>query len=881
MVIPANISALMEELIATSAKIDRKSPRFKLLKRRAEDTLRANAHGRTDQFAVANQLEGLQEKFQVLNKDELADALRTRLNELDRHQGSCFPEILSLLLQLADRPAQLSKVDRVGPSKPQELAKPLSWTDLDASGAAYSDEDIWEPVDFDAGSSDDDLSSVSSDSDYPQSLLQASIALDEDYVIPEEELFSSGEDEELVLSIKSAQFWKNENSTGTGQDGGVSSCVLTELQIVRETIFMLQGLPTSIFWRLDESVEVDRRYTLAHLSSETLFSLLRSFSSIGAKIDVLRRYTKIPRVIPYLQTFHRGIEDCLCNFDRCLSDLQSQYLSQSGTVSVSLLQLYENVLRESKLLLLLSEVVANLQHDASDSQVRCLDLLYDSVCMAQATGDDKEFKFLAQLFFSCFETYARPIRLWMERGELEETLRGSFFIRDSRNENNDLQTLWHEWYTLDESAWASNSPKFIQPVARKIFIAGKSMVFLRRLNVSESEAHARKSTLAFGDVFPEDSISICLPFSALLDSAFGRIVDENHSFTSSLLRRELDQQCGLWISLQALEHIYLCKDMSVFGAIDNKIFELIDRGRDAWNDRYLLTELAQSAFSVLPFIHPSRVIVRSSKDPNNNKPNTRSRSVKILRAISFDYILPWPVANIITKEAILSYQRLSTFLMQIRRAKYTIVKQRLQYSHATNQDSESRNNGLAYALRHNMLWFLNTLYCHMTDFVISTTTNSLRKDLSACSDVDAMVAAHRSYMSSLEDQCLLSHSLYPLHQGIITIIDLCISFADLQSARYNQKNRNAKLAQKEYGHGKDESDEDEDDEESDDPDAEDSENNNPAQETQYVQRLKEIRDQFNRLVGFMSAGLKGVGRAEAQLSWEILAEKLEWRKERT
>ncbi|KAF7594017.1 hypothetical protein BBP40_010295 [Aspergillus hancockii] len=878
MVIPAKVRALTEELIATLARIDRKSPRFKLLKHRADDTLKANAHGRTDQFAVANQLEGLQEKFQVLNRDDLADALRSRLTELDGYQDSCFPEILSLFLQLADRPAQLSKVDCVATLKPQELAKPLSWTDLDASGAAYSDEDIWESVDFDAGSSDD-LSSVSSDSDHPRILPRASIALDEDYVIREEELFSSGEDEDLVVSIKSAQFWKNENSTGTAQHGGVS-CVLTELQIVRETIFMLQGLPTSVFWRLDEGVEVDRRYTLAHLSSETLISLLRSFSSIGAKIDVLRRYTTIPRAIPYLQTFNRGIEDCLCNFDKCLSKLQSQYLSQSGTVTVSLLQLYENVLRESKLLLLLSEVVSNLQHAASDSPVRCLDLLYDSVCMTQATGDDKEFKFLAQLFFACFETYARPIRLWMERGELEESLQGSFFIRDNRDGNNDLRTLWHGWYTLDEPAWASNSPKFVQPIARKIFIAGKSMVFLRRLNVSASEEHARKSSLTFRDVFPEGSASICLPFSALLDSAFGRIVDENHSFTSSLLRKELDQQCGLWVSLQALEHIYLCKDMSVFGAIDSKIFELIDRGRDAWKDRYLLTELARSAFSALPFIDSSRVIVRSSKDHNTNQLYTRSRSVKILQAISFDYTLPWPVANIITKDTILSYQRLFTFLMQIRRAKHTIVKQRLQYPHASNQNPEPRNNALAYALRHNMLWFLNTLYNHITDYVISTTINSLRKELSACSDVDAMVAAHRSYMSSLEDQCLLSHNLNPLHEGIITLLDLSVSFADLQSARYNQTNRYAKSVQNEYVHDKDESDEEEEDDD-DDSDSENNNNINPVHETQYLQRLKEIRDQFNRLVGFMSAGLKGVGRAEAQLSWEILAEKLEWRKERT
>ncbi|KAE8379727.1 Spc98 family-domain-containing protein [Aspergillus bertholletiae] len=871
MAIPASISALTDELVATVAKVDKRNPRFKILKRRTEETLKANAHGRTDQFAVANQLEGLQEKFQVLNKDDLADALRVRLAELNEHRDSCFPEILSLLLQLADRPAQLSKVYHIESLKPQErVEESLSWTELDASGAAYCEEDIWESVDFGAGSSEDDLSSVSSDSYHGRSLPHTSIALDEDCVIPED-LFSSGEDEALVVSIKNAQFWQNEAYAGTEPHGGSPSQILTELQIVRETIFMLQGLPTSLFWRLHDRVEVDRKYSLAHLSNEALSSLLHSFCSIGSKIDILRRYNQVPRVIPYLQTFHRGIEDRLCEFDRFLSNLQSQYLSQPETIAVSLLLLYESVLRESKLLLLLAEIVSNLRHGASDSPVLCLDLLYDSVCMAQATGDENEFKFLAQLFFSCFETYARPIRLWMEKGELGESLQGAFFIRDNHNNDQDLRTLWHGWYTLDESAWLSSAPKFVQPVAHKIFVAGKSMVFLRHLNVSEHEAHTRKSSLTLGDVFPEDSASVYMPFSALLDSAFGRIVDENHAFASSLLRRELDQQCGLWVSLQALEHIYHCKDMSVFGPIDHKIFDLIDRGRGAWDDRYLLTELAQTAFSALPCIDPSRVIVRSSKD-HTGKANTSSRSVKLLQAISFDYILPWPVANIITKDAILSYQRLSTFLMQIRRAKHTIVKQRLQYS---PQNSEPRKNTQAYALRHNMLWFLNTLYSHMTDFVILTTTDSLRKDLSACNDVDTMVSVHQSYMSSLEDQCLLSQNLVPLYEAIISLLDLCISFSDLQSTRYTQTNS----AQKEYGQNKDQSD-DEDDDEDEDEESEYDERRTPVHETQYMAQLASTKDQFNQLVGFLAAGLKGVGRANAQVSWEILAERLEWRKER-
>lgn len=80
------------------------------MKRRVQLGLRTTSHTRTDQFAVAKQLEGLQEKFRILNRDELAEALQSQLVELEKTRNSWFPEILCLLLQLSDRPALLSTV---------------------------------------------------------------------------------------------------------------------------------------------------------------------------------------------------------------------------------------------------------------------------------------------------------------------------------------------------------------------------------------------------------------------------------------------------------------------------------------------------------------------------------------------------------------------------------------------------------------------------------------------------------------------------------------------------------------------------------------------------------------------------------------------------
>lgn len=831
-----------------------------------------------------------------MNNDDLADALRIRLDELDQHDSPWFPEILSLFLQLSDKPATLSKADRIKLLEPSDPPRQLTWSEIDTAGAAYCDDDIWGDVDFAEESSDDDLSTVSSDISVPRIVPQSSKVTSDDFVIPED-VFSYGENEELISAIKSAQFWQADAVA----HGGDYSCPITELQVVRETIFMLQGLPTSLYWRLDDSIEVDRRYTLRHASNQAFSALLRSFSSLGAKIDALRRFVKIPQSILYIQTFHRGIEECLAMFDATLSKMQARYLSRTTMTAVSLLQLFEDVQSESRLLVPLANLLERLRSRSSRGSFECLDQLYDLVCTSQAAGADDEFRYFAKLFFVCFDSYIKPIRIWMETGQLDAS-QGTFFISEV-GKSTDLRTLWHDWYTLDQTAGRLHAPKFLKPAAQKVFTTGKSMIFLRNLNIApENLNQLKRTSLTFEDVCPDDS-SLLVPFSGLLETAFDRLIEADHALTSSLLRQQLDEQCGLWMSLQALEYIYLGRDITISSAVDYKIFELMDRGRGAWNDRFLITELVQEVFGELPCIDSSRLIMRSAPGPYRDVDN-RGRSVKILKSLSVDYILPWPVANIITKDSIQAYQRIYTFLMQVRRAKYVLSKQRLRKGRDWGIEYEDEDDHLGYAIRHNLLWFINILYSHLTEMVISTTTAKMQKDLSAAKDVDAMITVHKSSMSSLEDQCLLSKNLSPIHQAVISLLDLCIHFSDVQASRhgenqFDQTNRSfgssilgqdyssSRTKRRRRRRNKDGDISDEDDDDDDDEDEEDSDfdegnttGNISFAESPYGHRLRSLKDQFNRLIAFVAAGLRGVGRVDGQMSWEMLADRLEWKKQR-
>ncbi|KAJ5836724.1 Spc97/Spc98 [Penicillium robsamsonii] len=868
MALAADLSTLADALITSVTKIspDQKgSARFQSLKRRVQGGLRTGSHTRTDQFAVAKQLEGLQEKFQILNRDELAEALHIRLVELERNQNSWLPEILSLLLQLSDRPALLSTVKRSEEgAKAPEPKETLSWSDLNADGTAFSDEEIWEQVDFAGDSSDDDFSSVASDVSLPKHRPQPVTTVDEGYTIPED-VFVPTEDENLVVSLEKAQFWRAENHPSLPQGGGsATSRLVTESQLARETIFMLQGLPTSIYVYLDDDFGADRRYMLAHSSRESLASLLRCFSEIGAKLNNVRCFTKLPQTIPYMQTFCRGIEDRLLEFDRVLSQVQCTYLSAGSTVS--LIQLLVDVRQHSHELVLLAEMITKLGKNSTDQPMRCLDLLYNLICKLEALGDETSSQRLAELFFMCFKTYSSSIRLWMETGQVDAS-DSTFFVRTNR-ENGDLRTLWHDWFVLDTGHRNQRIPRFLEAGVQKVFTAGKSMVFLRHLN-----APPDIEAMRFEDLYSQDS-SVLLPFPGLVESAFEKLVDVDHSLSASLLRTELDQQCGLRTSLDALQHVYLAKNMSAVSVVDAKIFELIDRGR-SWDDRFLLTEISRTAFNSVSVIDTSRLLVRPASTPSRVSQNNH-RTVGILEAISIDYGLPWPIANIITDEAIHTYQRISTFLMQIRRAKYAIVRQRIRDARITTPDD---NDTLVHALHHNMLWVLDFIYGHLTYLVISTATKSLHKDLSGAQDVDAMIAAHQSYMSSLEAQCLLSKELSHIHDAIINFLDLCVHFADLQAAHLlgdeDQHLENLKTPDTKRD-PEDEFDTD-DDEDYDDMNHEHTLTVSFRDST-YTQQMKTVNNHFSHLTTVVTDGLKTLAQADGLQSWDILADRLEWRR---
>jgi len=218
-------------------------------------------------------------------------------------------------------------------------------------------------------------------------------------------------------------------------------------------------------------------------------------------------------------------------------------------------------------------------------------------------------------------------------------------------------------------------------------------------------------------------------------------------------------------------------------------------------------------------------------------------------------------------------------LLQIYRAKYLLRQAAVQFRHFDMVGSSNRTNHL---MRQRLGWFVDIMLSYVTSTVIETATVEMHKSMANAEDIDAMAAVHQKFTTRLQLCGLLAKNLAPIHDSIISILDLVVTYTDNQARQFGEpssKPQATSHGRRRGRHDKDRStlynnDTSEEEEDGDDYDA-DSETSSTKDES-YDECRQKIQDQFGQLLNFTVAGLRGVGRAGGESSWEILAERLEW-----
>jgi gamma-tubulin complex component 5 len=869
---------MADQLVASLLPPGIPAPKLRKYKDVFSRKLRVHNYGRTNQFDVAARLDGLQERFLVSNNDELADAINTRLVKLKHHSDKWLPDLLDLLLRLSDNPTSKTRIEWLGNIGASPAVVPsLTWAEIEADEPIDRRDQIWRVAEYSDLSSDDDAqvepTAPTTDNTVPVGERQ------EIFSLAKFEPVAPGFASKAVDCLSGDQFWKNVSD---------ESFELTELQVIREVLFMIQGFPTALFWKVGHQFEIDQRYSLKNNSRETFMDVLYEFVQLATSLDLLRNFLKKAQPERSMQTLRSFLERTLQQIDSQLQSLEQDILGMKHEAAVTVLQLSARVGDITAVTGLSADLIAKMQSQGVGT-IECLELLFERVCQIQAGADEQGYLYLSRLFFKCFDTYFRPLRDWMNQGTLQEN-QTTIFITASNN-TPDLSALWRNWYELADDCVANRCPKFLRSVKVQIFNIGKTAVFLQFLNAPSGPFEGSPVAPLEESVF--SSANPLLPFAELFAAYVQDLVKSRLQIVTGILREHLGNNCGLWKTLDALDNIYFGRNGYINDLVDTKVFTSIDRCDKNWSDHFLLGDLIQTVFEPVKSVEVERLAVKSSPQSSRNLSHRR-QSVKLLKDLQIQYVLHLFVSNVITIHSLASYQRVSTFLTQIRRARYMLEHRSLFQVRGGRPDATLQERSLNQLLHHNLLLFTNILYNHLTSLVIEEAGSRLRQNLSDAADIDAMVAAHTKYCKHLEDACLTSKNLKPIRDAIISVLDLCIRFSDLNTPQTQTKSRrssdtaarsfaSATSHQRRRRRRNEEVDSASDDGEVESEDGEGYSTFIVPEESSLVDQLRKVRTGFEKHRSFVVAGLNSIGRVGGEQGryWEILGSRLDWKRGRS
>ncbi|KAK3945174.1 Spc98 family-domain-containing protein [Diplogelasinospora grovesii] len=890
----AQLGAVTDELIAAIVPLT-KTEQAKLNSYH-ESALRnlkyAHHFPRANQFEVEDHLNGLEERFRVVGRDALADAFKKRLDALEPHRNRWTPDILHFILELSDQPAQKSQLSDLDLLFQTEDAGPkLTWQEIAKEDGWYEEDRLlWRNTNYAPSSSDEDeyedIRPGSSSAESTEGT--ASSSADEHQHRTAQDLIFVSNGATLLKQVEESQAWRHSDGEHRQRKTPISS-----IQLLREVLFMLGGLETTLF---DLKCDPVADYQLAGVSWDTHKALVTSFAECGRNIAPLRKFITGKEPIPLLQVFQDAVQKALRTFDQNLVSIQGRFVAIKGDVVVSLMNILVELKPSLVPLYALSNIVRQLQEERNPHAFRYLELLYDAVGSAQLEGSDAAYRLLGGIFFDCFQVYLQPIRLWMEEGKLLPGDR-TFFVSESPTKI-PLHQIWNSQFNLLRTPEGTlHAPRFLQPAIHRIFTTGKSIVVLKYLKQHESVREQRQSgtepQMDFGTICCSDSLEFA-PFSELFSTAFDVWIQSKHHTASSTLRGLLFRSYGLSQSLDALQSVYLGCDGSLTDMFTSALFRHLDSLSGGWRDRFTLTEIVQDSFSARIDSHRlSAHLIESHKGLVHSAVASRSSVRVSLPAICLRYRLNWPVQLVIPDDAISQYQTIFTFLLQVRRATSILLKHPLKRSNPTGEGV-----GRYHLLRAKLLWFCNAILTYLTSLVLLPNTVRLREGLAGAVDVDDMIAVHSDFTSRIISDSLLETKLEPIKECVLDLFDLAIKLEDAQRAemarQQEEEQEISRLSavsspartpfrspakpksspQKTPRRRVDSSDEEDDQDE----ELEASMLKRRADKS-YAQVLREIHTDFERHLRFVTGGLRGVARASrdegAAGKWDLLAEMLE------
>jgi gamma-tubulin complex component 5 len=268
----------------------------------------------------------------------------------------------------------------------------------------------------------------------------------------------------------------------------------------------------------------------------------------------------------------------------------------------------------------------------------------------------------------------------------------------------------------------------------------------------------------------------------------------------------------------------------------------MDHQPNAWNNSFVLSELAQSTLG--SDADMESLTVRVLEGEESTQPQS---SIKNLGSLVLETTFSWQVQNITCSRTSITHAKVFTFLLQTYRARRLLQPHVLDLKHFGSGAGETTSAvQLAIRLRQRLISLIDILHA----YTASTTHmlhDSLRKELTAAPDIDAMAAVWTTHIKHIVTALLLAQNFSSIREAITTCLELCEQLAPLWIRLVNSD-----ILAKSIG--------------------EDGVKPNPPAASDFIS----MRTEFDNSLSFILAGVRTIGRASGSKMLEELAERLEW-----
>jgi gamma-tubulin complex component 5 len=815
----ARISEIADNLVQSILGVNKDDPVIAQTRTVVSRGLRDASHARTNQFDVKSRLDGLVEKFAVLNRDDLSDALQERLEELPT-RSKWLPEILELFLSLSDRPVEKTAPDALATLYAAEHPdEQLTWEEIIADDP-LDEPGIWDDVERGYHSSGDETRFDDDDikSEPTTSTLATSTAADTAETVARIYL-TQPDYEQLELVKHSARV----------TDG--KSLSVTELTVVRESLSMLRGLPTNIYDLNTSTGSVRARTgaTLNDVSRSAINDSLAQFATLGGQLQHLRLWVQSIQPRPYVNTCQAVAERWLVDLSSQLSRLEERYVGKAVDAVVSSIEVLSETQNVTRHLTRLSTIIA---HMPTHLQFALFDELYDCVCTSQLAGDGECFDKLGSMLCRATQTYLRPVATWVSSGTIAEGY-DDFFVAESDTAC-DPGDLWHSKYVLQRSDDGSlNTPQFMQGSAAEMFALGKAKMFLDQLTQVSVEpvvdVHTNQE-LGLSSMCQQIEDCPLIPFADLFNVTLQGWVRSISTDVTPSLKASLLKDHGLLDSLKAMDSIYFSANGALFQSLADSLFDRIHRAPSGWHNSFLLTELVKETLGENACVEMESLLVTTDL---SSKP---SNTIQALQAINVTYHITWPLQNITRETTPQSHAKAFSLLLQVAYA-YHILQSRAFDLRTLHTASLQSTHNVAFRIRHTFIVFTTMLRTHITT-VAYVLRSEIRAAMLEANSIDAMVSVYAAHKKRLETALLLSANLGPVREAMVSGLVLCEQFGPLWDAMM-------------------------------------TEGSDQSSHIKIDRALRRLQKELQSTMNFLAAGVRNVSRVGGESLLEALAERLE------